>query len=136
VEQVRAWETSAVLRLETPGGAYYLKSVPRHLERELRLTAALASEHSRSIPPLVAIDLDERWMPSEASVHPPLDEVIDLAAWERAAARYGALQPAMGGARRRVARARSRGPPARPAAARSRPVSPTSVRCWRARPTA
>ncbi|MBI3826718.1 MAG: hypothetical protein HY294_12030 [Candidatus Rokubacteria bacterium] len=97
VEQVRAWETSCVLRLQAGPVAYYLKAVPPRLERELRLTATLAHEHPRSIPRVVAVDLTEPWMLSQASAHPSLEEVTDVAAWERAAARYGTLQAAWAG---------------------------------------
>jgi phosphotransferase family enzyme len=56
VEQLGSWAISSLLAVDTSGGRVVLKSVPAIFGHEPQLTRALAAEHPRAIPDVLAID--------------------------------------------------------------------------------
>ena len=59
---VRLWPLSAVLRGERADGAVYFKAVFPLFHHEPAITEALAREHPRDVPELLAVDRDRGWM--------------------------------------------------------------------------
>jgi hypothetical protein len=99
VEQLRAWESSTVLRLVTGTGTYYLKAVEPPCDHEPRLTRWLARRFPRLIAPVVAVGGAGRWLLMRAARGPSLRSSTRLADWIRAAHEYGRLQRALVGKR-------------------------------------
>jgi hypothetical protein len=91
-EQLRSSEFSCVVRLETEAGAAFLKAVAASLAREVAVTAQLSRVPAGGVPPVLAVDLPQRWMLLRGAPGRPLDESRDLAVWERAATAYGRFQ--------------------------------------------
>jgi hypothetical protein len=56
------------------------------------VTAQLSRVPASGVPPVLAVDLPQRWMLLRGAPGHPLDESRDLAVWERAAAAYGRFQ--------------------------------------------
>jgi hypothetical protein len=56
------------------------------------VTAQLSRVPAGGVPPVLAVDLPQRWMLLRGAPGRPLDESRDLAVWERAAAAYGRFQ--------------------------------------------
>ena len=92
--QVRAWQSSCVLRVHATGGDYYFKAVPESLSRECAVTGYLAHHFPDAVPCVIAADLERRWLLMAACAGRQLEEVTDAALWEHAAARYARLQVA------------------------------------------
>ncbi len=94
VVQLRSWASSCVLRVRAGEQDYYFKAVCESLRRECALTVYLAREFPDTLPRVVAALRARRWLLLEACAGTKLEHVADLALWEQAAARYGALQRA------------------------------------------
>ena len=62
VEVVKQWALSSVLRCGTDGGRVYLKAVFSTFRHEPALTQALAKEHAKLVPEVLAVDLSRGWM--------------------------------------------------------------------------
>jgi hypothetical protein len=92
VIQLRAWSTSTVLRVRTAAGDYYFKAVPRSGGQEAALTSYLAEHFPNVVPAVIAADLERGWLLLAACRGRKLEQVADMALWERAATRYGRLQ--------------------------------------------
>jgi hypothetical protein len=92
--QVRAWQSSCVLRVHATGGDYYFKAVPESLRRECTVTGYLARHFPDAVPCVIAADLERRWLLMAACDGRQLEEVTDATLWEHAAARYARLQVA------------------------------------------
>jgi hypothetical protein len=92
VVQLRNWPSSCVLRVRAHGNEHYFKAVAESLRRECALTAYLAREFPNALPRVVAALPERRWVLLGACPGAKLEEVADLALWERAARTYGALQ--------------------------------------------
>jgi len=92
VEQIRVWEFSHVLRLETPGSALYLKARPADGAAEAPLTARLARRHSVWAPDVIAVERERRWLLMRETPGPSLMKVSDPRAWEQAAAAIADMQ--------------------------------------------
>lgn len=92
VEQVRVWEFSQVLALDTAGGRFYFKARPAWGAHEARLTRRLAERHPRSAPDVVAVDADRGWLLMRATAGRDLMEVDELARWTAAAASIAEMQ--------------------------------------------
>jgi hypothetical protein len=99
VVQLRAWESSTVLRLRTGRDTYYLKAVEPPCDHEPRLTRWLARRFPRLIAPVVAVGGAGRWLLMRAAAGPSLRSSARLADWTRAAHDYGRLQRALVGKR-------------------------------------
>src|SRR5262245_36432199 len=91
-EQVRVWEFSQVLALETAGGRFYFKARPEWGAHEARLTRRLAERHPRSMPDVVAVEDDRGWLLMRATAGRELMEVDELARWTAAAAAIAEMQ--------------------------------------------
>jgi hypothetical protein len=94
IVQLRTWPSSCVLRVRANGSEFYLKALCESLRRECTLTAYLAREFPQALPRVVASLPARRWLLLAACSGVKLEEVTDLALWERAARTYGALQRA------------------------------------------
>jgi Phosphotransferase enzyme family len=92
--QLRAWHSSCVLRVDVVGGEYYFKAVPESLRRECTVTGYLAHHFPDVVPRVIAIEPERRWLLMAACPGRKLEEVTDVALWERAATRYARLQVA------------------------------------------
>jgi len=92
IVQVRAWMSSCVLRVTTARSEFYFKAVPESLRVEVAATAYLDRHRPGAVAPVVASEPDRRWLLMAGIPGTILEHVADLAAWERAAAEYGALQ--------------------------------------------
>jgi len=90
--QLRAWSTSTVLRVRTAAGDYYFKAVPKSGRQEVALTSYLAEHVPDVVSIVIAADLERRWLLLAACRGRKLEQVTDMALWERAATRYGRLQ--------------------------------------------
>ena len=97
VEQLRAWESSTVLRLTIGRGVYYLKAVEPPCEHEPELTRWLARRFPSRVAPVVAIGGAGHWLLMRAVTGRPLAECRRLAEWRGAAREYGRLQRALVG---------------------------------------
>ncbi len=91
-EQLRSSESSCVVRLETEEGAAFVKAVAASLAREVAVTARLSRVPASAVPPVLAVDVPQRWMLLRGAAGRPLGDTGDLAVWERAAAAYGRFQ--------------------------------------------
>ncbi len=85
VEQVRVCEFSQVLRLHTADGDIYLKARPHSGASEPRLTQYLARHFPATMPTVIAIEAERRWLLMRASEGPALMDVADPSRWERGA---------------------------------------------------
>ena len=95
IEQLRAWEFSTVLRVDTAGGhAFFLKALPADPLREWCVTDYLAREFPGIGPSIVARDAERRWLLMDAFVGERLEVIGDMSAWERAVRIYARLQRA------------------------------------------
>ena len=92
VEQVRVWEFSQVLALETAAGRLYFKARPAWGAHEARLTRRLAERHPRSTPDVVAVEADRGWLLMRATAGRELMEVDELARWTAAASAIADMQ--------------------------------------------
>lgn len=98
IEQIRVWETSQVLRLDTGDARFYFKARPPAGAVEAPLTRLLAERHPTSMPDVVAIEPDRRWLLMREAPGRELMELGDLARWEDAAAALARIQIAWAGA--------------------------------------
>ncbi len=87
-------KASAVLRIVTGKGTYYLKAVEPPCDHEPGLTRWLARRFPRAIAPVVAVDRRGRWLLTRAAHGPMLRYRSRLSDWTRAAHTYGRLQRA------------------------------------------
>lgn len=92
IEQVRAWEFSCVLRVETDHGDLYFKALPRSYASEPLLVHHLAEWDPAFVPEVLATNSRERWLLMHACRGRVLEAGAPLAAWERAASAYAELQ--------------------------------------------
>ena len=92
--QLRAWPSSCVLRVRAAHGDYYFKAVPESLRRECAVTEYLAYHFPDAVPRIIATEPVHRWLLMAACAGRRLEEVTDIALWERAAMRYARLQAA------------------------------------------
>lgn len=93
VVQVRAWPSSCVLRVRTDVFDCYFKAVPTSLAVEAQVTRHLAARLPEFVPRLLAVDLERRWLLTEAFAGEALD-AAEPDRGQRAARRYGDLQVA------------------------------------------
>jgi hypothetical protein len=94
MQQIRAWEFSCVLRVQTEQGDLYFKALPGSYAGEPRLAQYLATCFPGFEPDVVAIHEGERWLLMRACPGQCLEAGAPPSAWERAAAAYAELQVA------------------------------------------
>jgi len=92
IRQVRTWATSTVLLVKARGADYYFKALPESGRFELALTRYLGVQFANVVPRLIAAAAEQRWWLMDACPGRKLEDVTDIAVWERAAARYGRVQ--------------------------------------------
>ena len=92
IDQVRVWETSQVLRLDTGEARFYFKARPPSGAVEAPLTRRLAERHPTAMPEVIAIDARRRWLLMREAPGVELMELGDLARWEGAAASIARMQ--------------------------------------------
>lgn len=85
VEQIRVWEWSQVLRLDTGEAQFHFKARPPSGALEGPLTRRLAERHPASMPEVIAIERHRRWLLMRQAPGRELTELGDLARWEDAA---------------------------------------------------
>ena len=92
IEQVRAWEFSCVLRVQTDQEALFFKALPRSYASEPLLVRHLAEWEPASVPEVLATNAQERWLLMRSCRGRVLEAGAPLATWERVAGRYAELQ--------------------------------------------
>jgi hypothetical protein len=95
VTQLRAWESSTVLRIDAGGRAYYLKAVEPPCDHEPGFTRWLARHCPGRVAPVVAVGGAGRWLLMREAAGPSLRDSARLADWTRAAREYGRMQRAI-----------------------------------------
>jgi hypothetical protein len=93
-EQLRAWERSFLMRLQTDAGTFYFKAVPDVLAHEPALVQWFSARYPESFAPVVALDTDLGWMLQREAAGSalPLSEVREEEEWYRAARRLAEIQ--------------------------------------------
>jgi Ser/Thr protein kinase RdoA (MazF antagonist) len=92
IVQQRTWASSCVLSVRAERGDFYLKAVPESARHEFGATVYLAQHFPGATATVVAVEPQRRWFLMEGVAGRKLEEIDDIAAWERAAAAYGRLQ--------------------------------------------
>ena len=110
VEQIRTWEFSCVLRVQTDQGELYFKALPTTYAAEVRLVEQLTAWDPKHLPEVVGADESARWLLLRACAGQCLEAGAPLAVWRRAARAYAELQV---GATERVVSLRALGCPDR-----------------------
>lgn len=99
IVQLRTWATSCVLRIRTDDGRngradHYFKALPASGAVEATLTRHLGQHFPDVVPQIVAAEPARRWLLMTACRGQKLEQIADIAVWERAANRYARLQMA------------------------------------------
>jgi hypothetical protein len=92
IRQLRNWPSSSVLWVKTRAAEYYFKALPTSGRVESELTLYLARHFSTIVPRLVATHAERRWLLMAACAGRKLEDLRDVAWWQRAASAYGTLQ--------------------------------------------
>ena len=92
VEQVRAWERSALWRAPTDHGFVYFKAVPPIFGHEPVLTAQLAERFPACIPQVLALDADRGWLLMGDAGTQSLISHPEIERWEAALRAYARMQ--------------------------------------------
>jgi len=92
IRQVRNWASSSVLWVKTRAAEYYFKALPAGGRVESELTQYLARHFPTIVARLIATQTQRRWLLMAACPGHKLEDVRDVAAWQRAAGDYGRLQ--------------------------------------------
>lgn len=92
IEQLRAWERSALLRVGTDRGDIYFKAIPQIFAHELSLNRLLATVAPQSSPTLLAVDVERRWMFMQDFGGMPLLQDDLPAHWEQVMQQFAHLQ--------------------------------------------
>jgi hypothetical protein len=108
VTQLRAWESSTVLRLDTEKGRFFFKAVEPPCAHEPGLTRWLARRAPGRVAVVVAVGGSGRWLLMREAPGRSLRDSARLADWARAAREYGRLQRALAGAPSRLRALRGR----------------------------
>jgi hypothetical protein len=95
IEQLRTWERSCLLRVQTDAGDYYFKAVPALFAHEPLLTHALAAWLPGQFPHILALDNEQHWMLMEDFGGHALEHERDITVWEAAARRFAEIQIGM-----------------------------------------
>jgi len=92
VDQIRTWEFSCVLRVETDRGDMYFKALPRTYAAEVPLIQQLADWYPANVPEVVGADVRQRWVLLRACAGRCLEDGAPLTDWQRVARAYAELQ--------------------------------------------
>lgn len=94
IRQLRTWASSCVLQVATQTGDYYFKALPRSGGVEWAVTNYLADHFVDTLPHIVAVQPEHGWLLMAACTGRSLEQITDVALWERAASQYARLQVA------------------------------------------
>jgi hypothetical protein len=94
VEQIRTWEFSCVLRVQTDQGELYFKAMPESYAAEVKLVQQLTAWYPDHLPEVVAADEGARWLLLRACPGRCLEDGAPLATWRGVARTYADLQVA------------------------------------------
>ena len=94
VVQLRAWPSSCVLRVRAATGVSYFKAVAASNRQECPVTDYLAHHFPDAVPRVIAAAPERRWLLMAECPGRNLEEIADIAVWERAARSYARLQVA------------------------------------------
>ncbi len=92
VVQVRSWQRSCLLQVETDGGPVFLKAVPPIFAHEPAITHALSDRYPRHIPPVLARHPRQPWFLMQAVPGDSLETCGDPAVWEQAVRTFALIQ--------------------------------------------
>ena len=92
VEQLRSWERSALLRVNTNGGYVYFKAVPPMFAHEPPLTQMLAERDPAHFPRALVVDVERRSMLMSDVGGPTLDQLPDVVRWQAALRHFARAQ--------------------------------------------
>jgi hypothetical protein len=94
IRQIRTWASSCVLEIATPQSKHYFKALPESGRVEHAVTQFLGGHFPHSVPRLIAVDADRRWLLLDACAGRKLEVIDNIDRWARAARHYGELQVA------------------------------------------
>lgn len=92
IRQIRSWQRSCLLAVNTEQGQFYLKAVPRVFGHEPGLTHALASRYVDHFPQVVARHPHHPWYLMADLGDISLDQIEDVRVWENALRVYALIQ--------------------------------------------
>jgi aminoglycoside/choline kinase family phosphotransferase len=92
IEQLRTWERSCLLRVQTDAGDLYFKAVPSMFAHEPPLTKTLAEWLPGRFPDILAVDSAQHWMLMEDFGGQSLEHEHDITRWEAAARQFAEMQ--------------------------------------------
>ncbi len=92
IMQLRTWATSSVLRVRSQRGDCYFKALPTSGRVEALVVRFLSRHFPDVVPRIIATEPDRRWLLMAACRGRKLEDIAEVAVWERAAARYARLQ--------------------------------------------
>ena len=92
VEQLRTWERSCLLRVDSSQGWLYFKALPAWFAHELAVLALLTPTFTHSLPQLIATDPTHDWMLMSDFGGESLDMVADPQKWAEALQGYATMQ--------------------------------------------
>ncbi|GER90377.1 hypothetical protein KDW_45390 [Dictyobacter vulcani] len=91
-EQLRVGERGYLLRISTTTGIIYFKALPTFFAHELAILATLAPGYPSSMPVLMAVDREQRWMLMQDFGGTLLSQSENIGELEEALRRYAVLQ--------------------------------------------
>lgn len=92
VEQLRAWERSAILRANTTQGYVYFKALPPMFKHELGLTIWLGKLFPDNFVTLLAFNPARRWMLMADHGQQMLNSLPEIERWEAALRQFARIQ--------------------------------------------
>jgi hypothetical protein len=92
VEQLRAWERSAILRAGTNQGQVYFKALPPIFRHEHGLTLWLGRLFPQNVATVLAFNPARRWMLMADHGSQTLDALPEIERWEAALRRFAEIQ--------------------------------------------
>ncbi len=92
VEQLRSWERSAILRVNTTQGDAYFKALPPMFKHELGLTLWLGQSFPDHFAKVLAFNPARRWLLMADQGQQTLDKIPEIERWEAALRRYAQIQ--------------------------------------------
>lgn len=92
IEQLRSWQRSCVLRVNTNAGYVYFKAVPPVFAHEPALTRALAEQYPAHFPKVLGIDTELHWLLMQDMGSQTLDKIPDITRWEEALRTFAQIQ--------------------------------------------
>ncbi len=92
VTQLRTWERSCVLQVDTDSQRLYFKAVPSLFAHEPKLTQALAARYPVHLPQILALDAEQGWLLMADFGGQSLNQIQDVTYWQSALRDYAKIQ--------------------------------------------